>query len=53
MTAHIPYMGQLIVSYYGLYANADRGKVKKALILSTLRMAEEKPKSILPRAGRR
>jgi len=37
----LPYMGQLIVSYYGLYANADRGKVKKALILSTLRMAEE------------
>ena len=30
-----------MVRYYGLYANAHRGKVKKALIPSTLRMAEQ------------
>jgi hypothetical protein len=34
--------GQVMVRYYGLYANAHRGKVKKAsLNPSTLRMAEE------------
>jgi len=35
-----------MVRYYGLYANAHRGKVKKALIPSTLRMAEEDLKRI-------
>jgi ribosomal protein S27E len=30
VTAHIPDKGQVTVRYYGLYANAHRGKVKKA-----------------------
>jgi ribosomal protein S27E len=30
VTSHIPEKGQVTVRYYGLYANAHRGKVKKA-----------------------
>jgi hypothetical protein len=30
VTSHIPDKGQVMVSYYGLYANAHRGKAKKA-----------------------
>ena len=30
MTSHIPDKGQVMVRYYGLYANAHRGKVRKA-----------------------
>jgi hypothetical protein len=30
VTSHIPHKGQVMVRYYGLYANAHRGKVKKA-----------------------
>jgi len=30
VTSHIPDKGQVMVRYYGLYANAYRGKVKKA-----------------------
>jgi len=30
VTAHIPDKGQVMVRYYGLYANAHRGKAKKA-----------------------
>ena len=30
MTSHIPDKGQVVVRYYGLYANAHRGKVRKA-----------------------
>jgi hypothetical protein len=36
VTSDIPDKGQVMVRYYGLYANAHRGKVKKALIPSTL-----------------
>jgi hypothetical protein len=46
VTSHIPDKGQVMVRYYGLYANAHREKVKKALIPSTLRMAEEEPKPV-------
>ena len=28
-TSHIPDKGQVMVRYYGLYANAHRGKVRK------------------------
>jgi hypothetical protein len=31
VTSHIPDKGQATVRYYGLYANAHRGKVKKAI----------------------
>ncbi len=41
-TSHIPDKGQVMVRYYSLYANAHRGKVKKASMSpSALRMAEE------------
>jgi len=30
VTSHIPDKGQVMVRYFGLYANAHRGKVKKA-----------------------
>ena len=47
VTSHIPDKGQVMVPYYGLYANAHRGKVKKAsLSPSALRMVEEEPKHI-------
>jgi hypothetical protein len=32
-TSHIPDKGQVTVRYYGLYANAHRGKVKKASLM--------------------
>ncbi|MGZ5469215.1 MAG: transposase, partial [Candidatus Aminicenantales bacterium] len=42
VTSHIPDKGQVMVRYYGLYANAHRGKVRKAgLNPFVLRMAEE------------
>jgi hypothetical protein len=42
VTSHIPDKGQVMVRYYGLYANAHRGKVKKAsLSPSVLRIVEE------------
>jgi len=30
VTSHIPDKGQVMVRYYGLYANAHRGKARKA-----------------------
>jgi hypothetical protein len=42
VTSHIPDKGQVMVRYSGLYANAHRGKVKKAsLSPSALRIVEE------------
>jgi len=42
VTSHIPDKGQVTVRYYGLYANAHRGKVKKAgLSPAALRVVEE------------
>jgi hypothetical protein len=42
VTSHIPNKGQVKVRYYGLYANAHRGKVKKAsLSPSAFRMVDE------------
>ena len=47
VTSHIPDKGQVMVRYYGLYANAHRGKVKKAsLSPSALRLIEEDLKRI-------
>jgi hypothetical protein len=43
VTSHIPDKGQVTVRYFGLYANAHRGKVKKtSLGPLALRMAEDK-----------
>jgi len=41
VTSHIPDKGQVMVRYYGPYANAHRGKVKKGN-MSPLLVAEEK-----------
>ena len=42
VTSHIPDKGQVTVRYYGLYANAHRGKIKKARLAAfPLRMVEE------------
>jgi len=47
VTSHIPEKGQVMVRYYGLYANAHRGKVKKAsLSPSALRLVEDDLKRI-------
>ena len=41
-TSHIPDKGQVTVRYFGLYANAHRGKVRKASLgLFPIRMVEE------------
>jgi hypothetical protein len=47
VTSHIPDKGQVMVRYYGLYANAHRGKVRKAVVSPlTLRMSEEDRKPV-------
>ena len=47
VTSHIPDKGQVTVRYYGLYANAHRGKVRKASLSPfLLRMAEEEEKRV-------
>jgi len=47
VTSHIPDKGQVMVRYYGLYANAHRGKVRKASCVPVaLGMIEEEPKPI-------
>jgi hypothetical protein len=47
VTSHIPDKGQVMVRYYGLYANAHRGKIKKAsLEACPLRIVEDKPRRI-------
>jgi hypothetical protein len=47
VTSHIPDKGQVTVRYYGLYANAHRGKVKKASLGPfPLRIVEEEVRPI-------
>ena len=47
VTSHIPDKGQVMVRYYRLYANAHRGKVRKAnRVPVLLGMIEEEPKPI-------
>ena len=47
VTSHIPDKGQVTVRYYGLYANAHRGKVRKASLSPlVLLMAEEEDKRV-------
>ena len=47
VTSHIPDKGQVTVRYYGLYANAHRGKVKKASRAAfPLRIVEEELRPI-------
>jgi hypothetical protein len=54
VTSHIPDKGQVTVRYYGIYANAHRGKVKKASQAAfPLPIVEEELSLSLPRAGPR
>jgi len=54
VTSHIPDKGQVTVRYCGLYANAHRGKVKKASHEAfPLRMVEESSGVSRPKAGPR
>ena len=47
VTSHIPDKGQVTIRYFGLYANAHRGKVRKASVSPlVLRMAEEEEKRV-------
>jgi hypothetical protein len=47
VTSHIPDKGQVTVRYYGLYANAHRGKVRKASLGPfPLRIVEEELRPI-------
>ena len=47
VTSHIPDKGQVTIRYYALYANAHRGKVRKASVSPlVLRMAEQEEKCI-------
>ena len=47
VTSHIPDKGQVTVRYYGLYANAHRGKVRKAGVSPlVLPMAEDDLKPV-------
>jgi len=51
VTSHIPDKGQVTVCYFGLYANAHRGKVRKeSLGPFPLRVVEEEPRR-LPAKG--
>jgi len=45
-TSHIPDKGQVTVRYYGLYANAHRGKIKARHAAFPLRMVEEELRPI-------
>jgi len=46
VTSHIPDKGQVTVRYYGLYANAHRGKIKARHEAFPLRMVEEELRPI-------
>jgi hypothetical protein len=47
VTSHIPDKGQVTVRYFGLYANAHRGKVRKASIEAiALRIVEDQSRPI-------
>jgi hypothetical protein len=47
VTSHIPDKGQVTIRYYGLYANAHRGKIKKASLAAfPLRIVEDKLRCI-------
>ena len=47
VTSHIPDKGQVTVRYYGLYANAHRGKIRKASLAAfPLRIVETKLRPI-------
>jgi hypothetical protein len=50
-TSHIPDKGQVTVRYYGLYANAHRGKVKKASLAAAPLLIMEEELRPIPSKG--
>jgi len=51
VTSHIPDKGQVMVRYYGLYANAHRGKAKKASLSPSAHRVVEEELRRLPSKG--
>jgi hypothetical protein len=41
VTSHIPDKGQVMVLYYGFYAHAHRGKVRRAGLASSIHVSNE------------
>jgi len=51
VTSHIPDKGQVMIRYYGLYANAHRGKKKKARVKPSCPLIIEDEASFMPSSG--
>jgi len=51
VTSHIPEKGQVMIRYYGLYANAHRGKKKKAGVDPSCPPIIEDEASFIPSSG--
>ena len=51
VTSHIPDKGQVMIRYYGLYSNAHRGKVRKAVVDPSYPFIIEDDPSSVPSKG--
>jgi len=51
VTSHIPEKGQVMIRYYGIYANAHRGKKKKARVEPSCPLIIEDEASFMPSSG--
>jgi len=51
VTSHIPEKGQVMVRYYGLYANAHRGKINKAGVSPSYPPIIEEEERFVPSRG--
>ena len=51
VTSHIPDKGQVMIRYYGIYANAHRGKKKKARVDPSCPLIIEDEASFMPSSG--
>ena len=51
VTSHIPDKGQVMIRYYGLYANAHRGKINKAGVSPSYPLIIEEEKRGVPSKG--
>jgi hypothetical protein len=51
VTSHIPDKGQVMIRYYGLYANAHRGKVSKAGVSPSHPSIIEEEERFVPSKG--
>ena len=52
ITSHISDKGQVMIRYYGIYANAHRGKKKKAGVDPSCSPIIEDEASFMPSSGR-